>query len=258
MVRAMRSISWAILVLAACGNPPPATPRYESDGHAGRCLPVVGNCDCSYTCGLSLGPAENGGARVQTGDGEVVEATLERWCQGGDCRDAFVRPLPCGGECVPTRLFDSCAMRNDACVQSPRDALHSAAEDWLGEIAGRQEAHRAEFGEYFPMEAQIQSWAPAVLPQGATWQNPGRWTELQFRDGEPLPFQFRVWSGKPGMDPPIVPPARGSADGERYWSSRTGDHDFWWVVRARGNADGTPVIFQRTSWDDRVVSVEPL
>ena len=247
-----------ILVLAACGSPPPATPQYEPDGHAGRCLPVVGHCGCSYTCGVSLGAADNGNARVQTGEGETVEATLERWCQGDECLDAFVRPLPCGGECVPTRLFDSCAMRNDECAQSPMDALHSKAEDWLGAIAREQEQYRGEYGRYFPQDAPIDAWAPAVLPDGAVWENPGRWVELDFRAGEALPFQFRVWAGGPNDDPPIVPPTRGTADGSRYWVRGSSDHDHWFVVRARGRVQGQPVIFQRTSWDDRVTITEAL
>lgn len=246
-----------LLVLAACGSPPPATPRYEPDGHEGQCLPVTGNCGCAYTCGLSVGVADNGNARVQTGEGETVEATFERWCQGGDCRDAFVRQLPCGGECIPTRLYDSCAMRSGECVQSPIDALTTKAEDWLGEIAAKQQAYREQYGQYFPPEAPITAWAPAVLPDGAVWENPGRWVELNFRQGESLPFQFRVWAGSPSDEPPIVPPTRGTDDGARYWGRST-DHDFWWVVRARGRVDGQPVIFQRTSWDDRVVIVEPL
>ena len=137
--------------------------------------------------------------------------------------------------------------------------MHSAAEDWLGAIASKQEQHREEYGQYFPQEAPIRSWAPAVLPDGAVWENPGRWVELNFRQGEALPFQFRVWSGTPTDDPPVVAPTRGTADGSRYWvQASSADHDFWWVVRARGKVNGEPVLFQRTSWDDRVVIVEPL
>ena len=256
-----------IMGLAACGATSPTNeasePADPSRLSQGRCLPVVGHCGCSYACGRSDGVAANGNVLVRTArDAEPVEAQLESWCQPeGECRDAFVRPLPCGGECVPTRSFDRCHFDGPNCVQAHTDVFRSEADDWLSEIAVRQEVYRSVFGQYFPQTEPPIGWTPAELSDGPVrWEATGPWSELRFRSGERTSLQFRLWAGHPDTDPPVPAPPRiaRDAEGDGYWLEGAYDHDYWYVARARGRVGGELVTVQRVSWNAGTTIVDAL
>lgn len=107
------------------------------------------------------------------------------------------------------------------------------AVTFLGEIRQRQEAYRAEFGQYCSVSAAVGSapesgaWAPATLPAGGTkvgWTGtPGVWNQLGAAPDGMVQFQYRTTAGPPGTNPGIT-----GYDGT----------DFWFVAQARGDLDG--------------------
>jgi len=115
---------------------------------------------------------------------------------------------------------------------------------FLGEIRQRQEAYRAEFGQYCsvsgpPGGGSFGTWAPAGLPTGgavAAWTGtPGDWSMLGAAPDGPSRFQYRTVAGPPGTTPP---------GGLNYDGS-----DFWYVAQAQADldADGQVMIIESYS-----------
>ena len=123
-------------------------------------------------------------------------------------------------------------------VQRSRTA---EAITFLAEIRQRQEAYRAEFGQYCSVSAAPGSaidsggWAPATLPTGGEligWGGtPGDWDHLGANPDGPVRFQYRTTAGPPGSSPgvPGFPTT-----------------DFWFVAQAQADldADGRRVVFE--------------
>ena len=128
-------------------------------------------------------------------------------------------------------------------------ARTSEAVTFLAEIRQRQEAYRAEFGEYCSVSAAPTSgidsgaWAPGTLPRGGdkiSWGGtPGAWNQLGAAPDGPVRFQYRTTAGPPGSAPG-VPGFVGN--------------DFWFVAQARGDLDddGDLVIFEVVSASNRM------
>ena len=124
----------------------------------------------------------------------------------------------------------------------------SEAITFLSEIRQRQEAYRAEFGQYCSASAAPGTaisgggWNPPVLPTGGSRTvfstQPG-WTDLGAAPHGPSLFQYRTTAGPPGTNPgvPSFP-----------------SNDFWFVAHARGDLDddGDVVIFEVISASNRM------
>src|SRR5689334_7498578 len=81
---------------------------------------------------------------------------------------------------------------------------------FLGEIRQRQEAYRAEFGQYCSVSGAsggsgMGTWAPASLPTGGnttSWTgSPGDWSMLGAAPDGMVRFQYRTVAGPPGTTP---------------------------------------------------------
>lgn len=126
------------------------------------------------------------------------------------------------------------------------------AEELLQSIGVKQEAYRAEFGQYFNVSACAWALQPAnncfipnaggmdgtrsvLFPAGTLFDT------LGVNPGGGVYFGFTTWAGAPnGATAP--PPALNMAP------------DFWWVAQAKADfdQDGTPMIFELTSQSRRV------
>lgn len=106
------------------------------------------------------------------------------------------------------------------------------AVTFLGEIRQRQEAYRAEFGQYCSVSAapgagiDTGAWTPAALPAAGTvegWTGGGGWSQLGANPDGPVRFQYRTTAGPPGTNPgvPGFPTA-----------------EFWFVAQAQADLDG--------------------
>ncbi|MBO6938634.1 MAG: prepilin-type N-terminal cleavage/methylation domain-containing protein [Deltaproteobacteria bacterium] len=103
---------------------------------------------------------------------------------------------------------------------------------FLADIKARQEAYKAEFGQFANLSPDLNTYTPATLPTGgdkvgwpvaATIPN---WVQLGAQLDAPTRFQYAVIAGIPGgaTAPPAV-----------YNLPAT---DFWFVARAQGDLDG--------------------
>jgi type IV pilus assembly protein PilA len=124
----------------------------------------------------------------------------------------------------------------------------SEAIVFLGEIRQRQEAYRAENGQYCSASAASGSdigagtWNPTTLPTGGTklpWGDPAGWDQLGASPDGLVRFQFRTTAGPPGTAPSI-PGFTGT--------------DFWFVAQAQGDLDddGEEVIFETYSESNHI------
>ncbi|HEY6880276.1 MAG TPA: prepilin-type N-terminal cleavage/methylation domain-containing protein [Polyangiales bacterium] len=103
---------------------------------------------------------------------------------------------------------------------------------FLGEIKSRQEAYRADFGQYAQVSVTLSSdWMPSTTPTSKpqAWDMTTalgqRWTQLgAIPPGNQTLFVYQVEAGPPGTTP---------SAGLGYTGS-----DFWFVSRARGDLDG--------------------
>lgn len=103
---------------------------------------------------------------------------------------------------------------------------------FLGEIRQRQEAYRAEFGQYCSVSAAPGStidsgtWNPATLPTNGDkvgWTGGGNWSQLGANPDGAVRFQYRTTAGPPGTNPGV--PGFSNAE-------------FWFVAQARADLDG--------------------
>ncbi|MGE0789724.1 MAG: type IV pilin protein, partial [Sandaracinaceae bacterium] len=103
---------------------------------------------------------------------------------------------------------------------------------FLAEFRQRQEAYRAEFGQYCSVSAAPGSsidsgaWEPASLPTNGDkigWTGGGGWSQLGANPDGPVRFQYRTTAGPPGTTPGI-PGFTGS--------------DFWYAAQAQADLDG--------------------
>ena len=106
------------------------------------------------------------------------------------------------------------------------------ATTFLGEIKQRQEAYRAEFGQYCAVSGTttIGGYNPTSVPAGGipvAWPSTAEWSTLGAAPDSQVRFQYATIAGNPGT----VPDVGGSALG--YTGS-----DFWFVSQARGDLDG--------------------
>ncbi len=127
-------------------------------------------------------------------------------------------------------------------------ARTSEAVTFLSEIRQRQEAYRAEFGQYCSASAAPGTaigggaWYPTSLPTGGdriSWGPQPGWSQLGAAPDGPTLFQYRTTAGPPGTNPgvPDFP-----------------SNDFWFVAHARGDldGDGDQVIFEIVSASNRM------
>ncbi|MBX3270070.1 MAG: prepilin-type N-terminal cleavage/methylation domain-containing protein [Sandaracinaceae bacterium] len=122
------------------------------------------------------------------------------------------------------------------------------AVTFLGEIRQRQEAYRAEFGQYCSASGGPGTaitggaWNPAALPAAGHrvgWGTDVGWTQLGAAPDGPTLFQYRTTAGPPGTNPGVP---------------NFGGTDFWFVAHARGDldGDGRTVIFEIVSASNRM------
>lgn len=111
-------------------------------------------------------------------------------------------------------------------------ARTAEAVTFLGEIRQRQEAYRAEFGQYCSASAAPGTaigggaYNPTALPMGGdriVWGTTPGWDQLGAAPDGPTLFHYRTTAGPPGTNPgvPAFPPT-----------------DFWFVAQAQGDLDG--------------------
>ncbi len=116
------------------------------------------------------------------------------------------------------------------------------ATTFLGEIRQRQEAYRAEFGQYAAVSgAAFAAFTPNAL--AGTGRNAQSWPaatpvwdQLGVRPDGPIRFQYATIAGFPGTTPP-------GPSGNGYDGS-----DFWFVSQARGNLDGQGAVLTFESY----------
>lgn len=124
----------------------------------------------------------------------------------------------------------------------------SEAIVFLGEIRQRQEAYRAEHGQYCAVDVAQGSdinaapWNPASWPVGgdkAPFATTAGWEELGAMPDGLVRFSFRTTAGPPGTMPNIA--------------GFTGT-DFWFVAQATGDLDedGEEVIFETYSESNHI------
>jgi prepilin-type N-terminal cleavage/methylation domain-containing protein len=107
----------------------------------------------------------------------------------------------------------------------------------LGEIRQRQEAYRAEFGQYCNVNG-FASPTPATIPTGAqvTFTPTPEWRMLGVTAPRFTYFSYATAAGAPGATP------TGAG-----WTSDVGINgafgDFWFVAAARGDLDGDGMTF---------------
>jgi prepilin-type N-terminal cleavage/methylation domain-containing protein len=118
---------------------------------------------------------------------------------------------------------------------------------FLGEIRQREEAYRAEFGEYATV-----GWHPQALPltngTRASWAGPPDWRQLGAAPDGPTRFIYEAVAGTPGMTPAGCPDGLGATDfsycahaevdlngdGMSAWLETTSDSALTFVGRGRG------------------------
>lgn len=111
------------------------------------------------------------------------------------------------------------------------------AYTFLGEIKQRQEAYRAEFGQY----CNVADWTPAAVPPDgvkAAWPSGAAWRQLGAAPDGQVRFRYRSRAGAPGEAPP--------------WGGTA--TDFWFQSDAEADldADGTTVLLESYSFNDQV------
>ena len=128
MLPAMRSVL-LLLFVAACGSssqpsqPEPIAPVTRATdatlaADKPRCLPIVAKeCGCVYAC--AIGRKDGDTWKVKHafwGDTELV-ATIDRWCVGDACTEAFHAEIVCDGICMPKPADPTCHFdASGACV----------------------------------------------------------------------------------------------------------------------------------------------
>jgi type II secretory pathway pseudopilin PulG len=114
------------------------------------------------------------------------------------------------------------------------------AVGFLGEIKSRQEAYRADFGQYAQVSQSSSDWMPSATPNAKpqAWTTGSalatRWSQLgALPPGNQTLFVYYVEAGAPGTTP--------SGNSLGYTGA-----DFWFVSRAKGDldGDGTTVLFE--------------
>jgi len=111
-------------------------------------------------------------------------------------------------------------------------ARTAEAVTFLAEIRQRQEAYRAEFGQYCSASAAPGTgigggaWQPTALPTNGdrtVWAPTAGWDQLGASPDGPTMFQYRTTAGAPGQ-----------ATGVPSFPAT----DFWFAAQARGDLDG--------------------
>lgn len=102
---------------------------------------------------------------------------------------------------------------------------------FLADIKARQEAYKAEFGQFADVSADLNDYTPTTLPTGGdrvSWPADAaipNWVQLGADLDAPTRFQYSVIAGIPGGD---------AAPGVYNLPA----NEFWFVARARGDLDG--------------------
>src|SRR5262249_47590721 len=120
------------------------------------------------------------------------------------------------------------------------------AATFLGEIRQKQEAYRAEFGQFCDVGGGSAGggWNPATTPtngQSVDWGTPPTgWTQLGARPDGPVRFNYSTWAGVPGTAP----------TGTNH--TGFGNNDFWFVAQAQSdlNGDGNKMTLEAVSWSN--------
>ena len=271
-----------LLVVSGCGSQnqtavdhtaePTGTEATASEEQAAatgpRCLPFVDRCGCATACGMANLTGQTDGLQVsRTGLTRPAEASLQQWCRGDDCRDAFVAPRrDCddgtGFECVQTTAYDGCHLEGVECVQDAKGLLRSQVDEMLAAIGEWQEGHRAQFGQYQAHE----EWLPAEIPaygEPVPWPAEGAIGAVGRRAvGETTSFQYQVLAGNPGQRPLHDDrPWNGGRvvmDLEDGLEDEENMPDFWYVVHARGYMEpgGDPVTLWKGSFRAQIGTVD--
>ncbi len=108
------------------------------------------------------------------------------------------------------------------------------ATTFLGEIKQRQEAYRAEYGQYCNVSGSLSTSDPSTVPgeNPASFADDPGWQQLGAHPDGQVRFAYSTIAGPPGT----TPPGGLGFDGT----------DFWFVSQARGDldGDGTQVTFE--------------
>jgi prepilin-type N-terminal cleavage/methylation domain-containing protein len=125
----------------------------------------------------------------------------------------------------------------------------SEAVGMLAEIKSRQEAYRADFGQYCDLRG---AWNPSAAPtdQRQTW-NPAiangtgdTWAQLGVRpSGNMLYFVYETQAGLPGAA--NIPNLPGNPAARGYTGA-----DFWFISRALGDLDGDGTLVTYESYSE--------
>ena len=126
---------------------------------------------------------------------------------------------------------------------------------FLGQIKNRQEAYRAEFGQYCAISGRS-SWgmfAPRTTPDEdpASWMTTTEWTQLGARPDGAVRCIYSVLAGPPTTRPPGA--SGGGYDGSDYWFVSQGRCDLngdGMVATYAGYSAGTHVWCRESrGWD---------
>lgn len=127
-------------------------------------------------------------------------------------------------------------------------ARTAEATGFLAEIRQRQEAYRAEFGQYCDV-APDESLTPSGNPDDTqrAWTGGEGWTQLGARPDGAVRFGYTTFAGFPGVAPAV---ARGGGGDLGYGAAP----DFWFVAQAEGDldGDGTKVLFEAYSFSNQI------
>lgn len=124
----------------------------------------------------------------------------------------------------------------------------SEAIGFLAEIKARQEAYRADFGEYCNASGTAAVWNPNAVPTRVSqaW-NPalGNWAQLGARPpGASVLFSYQTIAGPPGVGANL-PSGTTALDSNRGYTGT----DYWFISRAIADmdGDGTQVTYESYS-----------
>ena len=122
------------------------------------------------------------------------------------------------------------------------------AIQFLEVIKLRQEAYRAEFGQYCDVSAPhpMNGANPMSGTKSVVWASglPDPWRQLGANPDGPVRFSYNTIAGIPGENPPT---SGTWINNWNTWGIPT--TDFWYIAEASGDLDddGTPVLFGTAS-----------
>jgi prepilin-type N-terminal cleavage/methylation domain-containing protein len=114
------------------------------------------------------------------------------------------------------------------------------ATSFLGEIKQRQEAYRAEFGQYAAVNgtAMCDTYTPAAVPgrDSVLWPGSPGWSQLGASPDGSVRFQYCTYADRPGMTPAAPLGITGN--------------DFWFVSEAQADLDEDMVLLRLEAYSE--------